>query len=91
MSISSLEWARDTERELRAEIRTLTALNGAGDRDAEALGMVRQSDHLDHLRERLAQVERLIDAIEDTASGDNPGWFPGIDADGKPQPEKAVR
>lgn len=91
MSINSLAWARDLQRELRAEIQTLVARNGADDRDVEALGLVRQTDHLADLRERLAQVERLIDAIEDTGSTAESGWFPAMGADsGSSQPAKTL-
>ncbi len=81
MSVNSLEWARDLRDDLIAEIRTLTARGGGDDSDVEALGLVPQSDHLADLQERLAQVERLIDAIEGSDTSRNAGWFPAMTPD----------
>jgi hypothetical protein len=90
VSISSLEWARDLRRDLKVEVQTLAARAGADDRDVEALGLVPQSDHLADLRGRLAQVERLIEAIEDSGAASGAGWFPAMSAGEATEPAKAA-
>jgi hypothetical protein len=90
VSIGSLEWARELRRDLKAEIQHLTRRTGADDSDVEALGLLPRKDHLADLRQRLAQVERLIEAIEGAGTGDA-GWFPAMGADdGATQVAKAA-
>jgi hypothetical protein len=91
MSVNSLEWARNLQRELKSEIRRIARRRGADDCDVEALGLLPQTDHLADVRQRLTQVERLIDAIEDAGAGDGPGWFPAMSADGPPAGRAADR
>ena len=58
----SIEWARQTRRELLDEIQTLAARTRDGSQSAEALGLLPERDHLQDLKRRLSQVDRLIEA-----------------------------
>jgi hypothetical protein len=60
-------------QQLLSEIRLHEARARAGDRRSEDLGLLPENDRLVSLRQRLAQVERLIDAIEETGHAED-GW-----------------
>lgn len=70
----SIEWARQVRRELVDEIRTLTARARSGSHAMEALGFLPEQDHLQDLKRRLAQVERLVDAMPEAEPGAGTGW-----------------
>lgn len=60
-------------RELLAEIRQTEARARFLKSEAEALGLLRASDRLPALRQRLSQVEHLIEAMEETEPVES-GW-----------------
>ena len=69
----NVEWPRMLRRQLLSEIRQHEARARAGDRRCEELGLLPENDRIVSLKQRLAQVERLIDAIEETAHAED-GW-----------------
>ena len=69
----SVEWARKLQRQLQAEIRKAETRPQTGESRAEQLGLLRASDRLPSLRSRLAQVDRLIEAVDETAPPET-GW-----------------
>ena len=68
-----MEWARRLQEQLRAEISLTEARAQTSESPAEELGLLRASDRLPVLRERLSQVEHLLDAVEETAPAES-GW-----------------
>ena len=62
--MSSVAWAVQLRAQLVEEIASLSARSRSGDRSAEALGLLPDTDRLAILQHRLRQVERLIDAAE---------------------------
>jgi hypothetical protein len=82
----SVEWATETRRELLDEIRTLSARGRGRSHANEAIGLVPEGDHLQDLKRRLAQVERLIEAMSEAQPSAETGWpgdlgDPGIMSD----------
>jgi hypothetical protein len=69
----SIEWAKQLRQQLQDEIRTLARVRRGSD-SLEALGLVRERDHLQDLKRRLAQVERLIEAMLDSEPHAEAGW-----------------
>ena len=69
----SVEWARKLQRQLQAEIRKAETRPQTGESRAEQLGLLRASDRLPSLRNRLAQLDRLIEAVDETAPLES-GW-----------------
>ncbi len=72
--VGSIEWARQARRELMDEIRIMMARAREGSLSAEAIGLVPELDHLQDLKERLAQVERLIEAMAEAEPNVETGW-----------------
>jgi hypothetical protein len=70
---ASVEWAREQRRQLLLEIRYTEARAKTGKGRAEELGLFRASDRLPALRKRLAQVENLIEAVDETEPVES-GW-----------------
>jgi hypothetical protein len=70
----SIEWARQVRGELRDEIRMMTARGRSGSRAAEVIGLAPEQDHLQDLKRRLAQVERLIEAMSEGEPVAETGW-----------------
>ena len=70
---ASVEWAREQRRQLLVEIRRTEARAQSGEGRAEELGLFRASDRLPALRKKLAQVENLIEAVDETAPAES-GW-----------------
>jgi hypothetical protein len=69
----SIEWAKQLRQQLQDEIRTLARVRrGAG--SLEALGLLPEQDHLQDLRRRLTQVERLIEAMSGSEPHAEAGW-----------------
>jgi hypothetical protein len=70
---ANVEWAKRQRRELLAEIQCTEARVRARRSAAEELGLLRASDRLPVLRQKLSQVENLIEAVEETAPVES-GW-----------------
>ena len=69
----SVEWARKLQQQLLNEIRRTEARAQSRESRAEEIGLLRASDRLPVLRNRLSQVENLIEAVEETAPPES-GW-----------------
>jgi hypothetical protein len=70
----SLEWARQLKEQLQDEIRTLGARAREGSRSAETPGFLTEQDRLQDLSQRLAQVDRLIEAMLETDADPETAW-----------------
>jgi hypothetical protein len=70
----NVEWVRNLRARLAADIQTLRARAREGAARPEELGLLPDSDRLADLRRRLAQVDRLIEAIEDADQAAGAGW-----------------
>jgi hypothetical protein len=70
---ANVEWAKRQRSELLAEIRHTEARAGLRHSEAEELGLLRASDRLPALRQRLSQVEHLIEAVDETEPMES-GW-----------------
>jgi hypothetical protein len=83
----SLEWARQLKEQLQDEILTLGARAREGSRSMEALGLMPDQDRLQDLRQRLAQVDRLIEAVLEADADPETVW-PGHLSD--PSAEESI-
>lgn len=69
----SVEWARKLRGQLQSEIlRTQKRIN-SDESPAEELGLLRASDRLPTLQQKLAQLDRLIEAVDETEPVES-GW-----------------
>ena len=69
----SVEWARKQRIQLKAEIRRTEARVKTRESPAEELGLLRASDRLPALQRKLAQLDRLIEAVDETEPKES-GW-----------------
>jgi hypothetical protein len=69
---ANAEWAKRQRAELLAEIQHTEARAGLYS-EAEELGLLRASDRLPVLRQRLSQVEHLIEVVDETEPMES-GW-----------------
>ncbi len=70
---ANVDWAKRQRHELLAEIRHTEARAKARNSGAEELGLLRANDRLPALRQRLSQVEHLIDAVAENEQIES-GW-----------------